>query len=226
MIFGKINLEKIVQVNDKTRLNCVSSYTINEADISLVRIKPEDSESFYSVTSTKYLDWSYATAGDKTITLEITTDGAPQTFTKTLTIISEEDDRLFSSDSDIIPHEDDILNYVIAGRDSFLDKHRIAQERIMTYLNDQRIWDSLGNKLTPSAIMNVDEVRDWSKFLTLSIIFNSISNQAKDIFSLKAKKYEEMANSARSTAVLRLDKNDDSVQDSNTDVFSARIYRR
>jgi len=226
MIFGKFKLEKIVQVDDKTRIDCTSLFTVDEASVSLVRIKPEASDSFYTVTSNKYLDWQYLTEGEKIISLEITTDGAPEVFTNTLTIISNSDDRLFSSDGDLITHEDDILNYVRSGRDSYLDKHRVAQERMLTYLNDQRIWDINGDKLGAAALLNVDEVRDWSKFLTLKIIYGSLSNQVEDIFSVKQKLYGDLASNARKSAVLRLDLNGDGNQDTNVDVRSMRIYRR
>lgn len=226
MIFGKFKLEKTVQVNDKTRLDCTKLFTIDEAATTLVRIKADTAESYVTVTTDKFLDWQYATAGDKTVSLEVTTDGATQVFTDTLTIISISDDRLFSGDGDLITHEDDILNYVRSGRDSFLDKHRVAQERILTYLNDQRIWDINGVKLTAAAVLHLDEIRDWSKFLTFKIIFGSLSNQKDDVFQDKQKMYGALASNARKSAVLRLDLNGDGSQNTNVDVHSMRLYKR
>ena len=68
-IFGNLHLEEKVQVNEKTRIDCTKSFISDEAAISLVRIKPEDGGSFVTVTSDKYLDWAYETAGTKTATL-------------------------------------------------------------------------------------------------------------------------------------------------------------
>ena len=227
MIFGKLKVEKIIQVDDKTRIDCTRSFVVDETSaITLMRVKPSVTDSFIDITANKYLDWSYSLAGINAIELEITTDGAPQVFAAKLTSISVADDYLFSSDADITPHEDDILNYVIAGRDSFLDKHRVAQERVMTYLNDQRIWDESGSKLSPSAIVNIDEVRDWSKFQTLAIIFEGISNQVGDIFSVKAEKYKGLMERSRASAALRLDRSGDGNEDSNIEIKAMRIIIR
>ena len=96
----------------------------------------------------------------------------------------------------------------------------------MTYLNDQRIWDVSGSKLSPSAIVNIDEVRDWSKFQTLAIIFEGISNQVGDVFSIKAEKYKGLMELARASAALRLDTNGDGNEDKNIEIRSIKLVVR
>lgn len=227
MIFHSIKLEEIVQVDDRTRLDGSGSFlSPDEAAITLVEIQPEDAAGFFDVTENLYLDWQYETDGVKEVTLRITTDGAPVTKTKTLNIITALDDRLFSSDADLIAHEDDIIKYLPAHRGSYLDKHRLSQQRIVRYLNEQRIWDYSGNPLTKEALTNIDEVGEWSKFYTLMLIYRSLSNASDDIFQQKASQYEALAKMAQNQSVLRLDRNNDGIEDTKKDMITYNLVRR
>jgi len=228
MIFPVLKLEEIVQVDDRTRLDASDSYvTPDEAAITLIEIEPESGAGFIDVTSSQYLDYQYAVDGDKDVTVRVTTDGAPSTVTKALTIISAADDKLFSSDEELLPHEPDLLNYTRNGRNSFLDVHRSAQDRIITWLDENRIWDTNGDRLTKAAIIDIQEVNDWSKFLTLGLIFEGLSNAVDDIFMQKAQKYMEMAEKARNRGAIRLDRDGDSEEDvSKTDLRSFGMVRR
>jgi hypothetical protein len=228
-IFPNLELEPVVQVNDRTRLSGLKSFITQDEDpISLVRIRPEAAGSFIDVTSLKYLDWQYATDGTKTVTIEVTTDGSPVTVDKDILIITAADDKLFSSDGDLIGHEPDIMNYVRKGRNSFLDFHRSSQDRILGWLDEQRIHDSNGNRLTKDAVIDIEEVNDWSKFQTLQFIFESLSNAIDDIYMAKARTYKQMAQEARNRAVLRLDTDGDAVISSSEkqDVRSFNLLRR
>jgi len=228
VIFPSLELEGIVQVFDRTRLNASKSFiTPDEAIISLIRIKPEASGTFITVTSNKYLDWEYATDGIKVVTVEVTTDGVAVTKDFTLTIITKENDNLWSEDASLVDHEDDITKYIRSGRNSYLDKHRMAQERILAYLDERRIWDSNGDRLTKSSITDIQEVKEWSKFEVLSMIMTSLSNAVDDIFSSRAEKYTELRNQARNRAALRFDSDNDGETDAVAyDMISHSMVRR
>jgi len=227
MIFPILELETQLQVNDKTRLDAEKSFiSPDEAAITLVEIEPEASAGFIDVTSSRYLDWQYATDGTKAVTVRITTDAAPVTFSKDIEVLLEENDILFSSDDDLLAHEDDILRYVRAGRSSYIDKHRLAKKRIVRWLSEQRIYDKDGNNLTASAIMDIDEVNEWSKFYVLYIIFNSLSNAIDDIFAQKASLYQSLAKDAQNRSAIRLDLNADGSEDINKDTRTYRMIRR
>jgi hypothetical protein len=214
MIFPVLKLENIVQVNDKTRLDGSKSYTTpNEAAISLVEIEPESGAGFFDVTENKYLDWQYATNGSKSITLRITTDGSPITLTKALVIISAADDKLFSSDEQLTAHEPNILDYVRDGRNSFLDVHRASQDKILNWLDEHRIVDANGARLTKDAIVNIEEVSNWSKYMTLKTIFEGLSNSVGDVFSAKSKTYEELEVASKNKSQIRLDLDGDGEED-------------
>lgn len=229
MLFPNIEIEKTVQTNDKTRLDARKTFvTPDEAAISLLEIEPESGSGFITVTSAKFLDWEYASTGDKTVTVRLTTDGSPVTKSKTITVVDEATDALFSSDAELVGHEPDILKYVRAGRSTFLDVHRAAQDRILGWLDEHKIWDTDGERLTKEAVVKVDEVNDWSKFLTLQLIFEGLSNDTDDIFSEKSKRYARLVEEARNRSVIRLDRNGDAAADINeaVEMRSARLVRR
>lgn len=200
MIFPLIETEPVVQVNDKTRLNCVKSYVSkDEAAVTLVEIEPEASAGFIPITGLSpvnsknwYLDWSYTTAGTKTITLRITTNASPVTFTKSVVIVTEAVDKLWSSDADLITHEPDIMNWVRPGRASFLDYHRMAQTRILEWLDNLKIWNKDSGKFTKDDItlaIAYDDLKRISSYWALELIFGGLSNKTDDVFAEKSKNY-------------------------------------
>ncbi len=208
-IFPTLELEKTLQVNDRTRLSGVKTYTVAEAAISLIEIEPDSGAGFFDVTSTKYLDWEYSTDGTKTITLRVTTDGSPVTSSKTLEVLSVADDKLFSADNELLSYEPNILSWTREGRNSFLDVHRASQDRILKFLDQNGFWDENGDPLTKADIINIDEFQDWSKFMTLRLIFEGLSNAIDDIFHEKAVRYRKMELEARDRAKYRVDLNND-----------------
>ena len=231
MIFPVLKTEPIVQVNDKTRLDAESSYiTPGEADISLIEIEPEAGAGFIDVTADKYLDWQYATDGDKVVSVRITTDSTPVTGSVTLAIVSKENDHLLSEDADLVGHESDILEYIRDGRSSFLDKHRIARDIILDKLDSAQIWKRDGTRFEAADLIDKQDFKQWSIFKTLQIIFESNSNAIGDIFAEKAKKYSAMAIESKTRATYRLDFNDDGEIDDGEieqlDVLSGYLLRR
>lgn len=199
--FGVLETEDVVQVKDKTRLSAIKSYIKKGAPaISKVQIKPEASESFIDVTGSSYkdwfLDWQYETAGAKIATLEITTGtgggAVVETFDSTFEVITVADDKLLSSDKDLVALETDILKYVPAGRSSFLNAHRRARDLILDWLDAIRIWRDNGQKLTKDDIAVTDDLRQLSVYQALEIIFMGISNKVDDVFFIKARSYRSL----------------------------------
>lgn len=232
-IFPKIENEATLQENDKTRLDATKTFVSkDEAAVTLVRIRPDAAGSFIDVTGSSsqdwFLDWQYSSAGSYVVTVEVTTDGSPITFTSNIEVITAVDDNLFSTDEQLKTHEDDILNWVRNGRSTFLDKHRMAQTRILAYLDEQRIWKPDGTRFVKADVVDILEVQEWSKFETLAIIFEGLSNDVEDIFSVKADKYRRLRDGARSRSSLRLDLNSDSVLENTEviDIRSAEMVRR
>lgn len=227
MIFGIIKCESIVQLNDKTRIEVDDSFiSPDEAAITLIEIQPSAGDDFQVVTSNQYLDWAYTVAATNTVTLRITTDGSPQTFTASIVSVTSATDRLFSNDNDIYKHESDLDRFLPAGKSSFNYAHRASQGIILDKLAQRGIYNTDGTLLTKDNIYNIEEVRQWSKYLTLSNIYYNVQNEVNDVFAVKAKQYADMADIAANKAILSLDFDADGTQDKQIDLNVGRIVRR
>jgi hypothetical protein len=203
MIFPILEIEDVVQTDDKTRLSATKTFVDKGGDdITKVQIKPDAALAFIDVTGNSskdwFLDYQYDTDGDKTITLEVTTGtgmgAVVVTKDFTLPVILPSDDKLLSSDKDLVKKEADILNWVADGKSSFINIHRAARDQILDWLDSVRIWRDDGSRLTKDDISVTDDLRDLSTFLTLEQIFMGISNKVDDSFFIKARSYRSTAN--------------------------------
>lgn len=218
MICAVLEVETTVQVGDKTRLSASKTFvTKGEAEVSKVEIDPDGSGTFIDVTGDGpddwYLDWIFSGIS-RTVSpvLRVTTDGSPVTATKNISVVTAADDMLFSTDKDLMTLEPDVMKYVPDGRASWLAMHRAAQEKILDAIAKMGILASDGTKITKAQVLDVDEVRFWSRDLVLSLIFLMSQNSKDDFFAQKAKHYADEADSAKERAVLKLDLNKDGTQ--------------
>lgn len=218
-IFPVIESDNIVQVDDKFRINCSKSYiSKGEAAITLVEIDP-GTGTFVNVTGSPisaknwYMDFQHSTAGDKTVAVRITTDGSPVTVSKTVTVLSEASDYLFSKDSDLVSIESDILKYVPDGRSSFKYVHREAQGQILEWLWVNGYKKTDGSRFVKADFVDLIEVNYWSRYVTLRLIFKDLSNQVDDIFDKKAKMFENTEHLWRTKSLLKIDVNGDATID-------------
>lgn len=228
-IFGILELEDKVQENEKTRLSALKSFiSPDEASISLIEIEPEAAAGFIDITSQQYLDWAYSTAGSKTVTLRITTDAAPVSFTDTIEVVTAATEKLFSNDDYLVKHESDILNWVPNGKADFRYIHRRCQSRIISWLDEKRYWDINGQPLTIDDLLRLEEFEEWSTFMALRLIFESLSNAIDDVFDQKSKRYKGLEVQARNRGALRFDRNNDGTLGSNEgqDVWTHNLIRR
>lgn len=213
-IFGYLEIESTVQVNDKTRISAIKSYVSKDnAAITLVRIKPSDADSFVNVTGSApinsanfFLDWQYSSAGTKTVTLEITA-GSTVTETKTLIAVTSATDNLFSGDQDLTAKEPDILKWVPAGRNSWINVHRAVRDLIMDWLDAQNITRDDGTRLQPTDLKVSEEVKQLSTYWTLALIYEGITNKPDDIFRQKADKYYELVHIKKGRGRIQADLN-------------------
>lgn len=212
-IFPLLENEATVQVNDKTRLDGSKSFvTQNQSAISKIEISPLGVASGYiNVTSDGWLDWCYAAASSYSPKVRITATAASATgvFTGSITIVSASADNLFSNDQDIKLHEPDILKWVQDGRASFLDVHRRSQTIILKWLDKEGYVNATGGGFTKAAIIDIEEVKQWSTYVALRLIFEGLSNATDDVFADKAKRYKGMEVDWRDKAILRIDEDGD-----------------
>jgi hypothetical protein len=242
MIFPRINADSLVQVNDGLRIDARKTIFKDAAEIANVLISPEDDEFdapiYISVYDggdfdNWYLDWIYATEGEKTARVKVVlvpvdemTPAEEKVISMTINVVTEAADLLFSKDSDILQSEPDILRYLPEGKTSFTFMHREAQRRILAFLDEQRIWKVRNERYTKEDIVDMEEFVHWSRFLVLHLIYAAKIVSSDDIFTFKANEYEGLMKSARGRSTLRLDTDGDDEVDTFLDRVSTIQVRR
>lgn len=237
MYFINIETENLIQQFDRLRIDCkLSTGTNDHPLVTKVEIKPEASGSFIQVSDNSspldsdrwFLDWQYITIGSKAISIKFTfADLSTIVETKTINCITESADKLFSNDDDLKIHEDDIMRFLKPGKTSFKNFHRRAQKLILSEIDRKGVRTQDGSKITEVEILDNSEVKEWSTFMTLKLIFESISNADNDIFQIKSKKYKGCELIASSKTYLILDYNKDGVTTESDKVYigSIEVFR-
>jgi hypothetical protein len=206
-IFAVLQSEGVVQVGDKTRLDARQSFVSPYAAVTKVEIKPDADTDYITVStsddsSTWYLVYSAAASVTATVRVTSTTTN---TGTAALTVVTSATDALFSDDSDLLPLEPSLHELLPEGRSTYLNVHREAQTKIMDAIYRAGIRDEDDDRLTKAAVIDVLEVQEWSKYLTLQLIFEGLSNAVGDVFQLKAEKYRQLVATAANAATIVLD---------------------
>lgn len=151
---------------------------------------------------------NYIEYGLKAITVTVeNNESTPETASRVYfqKVYSEDGDYLFSDDSDLITHESDIMSWVADGRATFKNFHRRAQKLIMQWIDENGYTDIYGNKFKKRDLVDKEEVRQWSTFMTLRLIYESLISQTDDVFEKKAMRALDLENSARKRVILRID---------------------
>ena len=195
-----------------------------------VKIKPESTASFinaYLVSEPEnkdywFIDYVYSTDGIKTIELEIKYGAGPSTATETkqITVLSELNDYLFSSDAELIGYQHDIMKYLPEYRSSWNFCHRISQNEILAYLDESGKVNEDGSKITKDQIVDLSEVRALATFKTLRIIYESLSNAPDDFFIKRASHWASYEAKAQLRCVSRIDFNKNGIIDKPEEVES------
>jgi hypothetical protein len=219
MFFIDIDSESIIQVNDRLRINLKKSAGTNDnSPVLKVEVRPFAASSFIQVSdnmmpidNTKwFLDWEYDSIGTKVVTAKFTfvdTTTVEKDFS--ISCISEAVDGLYSNDDDLKIHENDIKEYLKQGKTSFKNFHRRAQTLILDELDRKGFRLQDGSKITKAEILDKSEVKEWSTYLVLKLIFESVSNAKDDIFRIKSEAYRICEKNSKDKAYLIFDWNKD-----------------
>ncbi len=128
---------------------------------------------------------------------------------------------VFSSDSDLTEEYPSIMEMLPEGKQSFIGFQVASRKDIISYFKAQGKLISSGKaelstKLVDQFdLLNYEEVRDASRFLTLSKIFYWLSDSVDDKWQQKAKMFESKYGDKISLVNLSLDKNDDGKAENN-----------
>ena len=219
MLFPVIDCDDVVQVNDRFRILADKSYkTPDSGSWTKVEIQPEASASFIEVTGdlTKpfperkwFLDYQYSSAGNKVVSVRLTAGATVTTSTKTVQVLTAVQDNLFSKDDDLKAIQEDILKLLPEGKASFVYKHRAAQAYILDWLWNNGYYKGQFQQFTKSDVIDVQFISDWSTYVCLRMIYEASSNQANDIFAVKAGEMMNKEERAREKFLIKLDADGD-----------------
>jgi hypothetical protein len=216
MIFGVIKTDDQVYSGDKIRIDVSGSFLTPDLTFATVshEISVDAGVTWYNVSAKKYVDWIFTTTGTKTISLRLsTTEPASQVFTKDITVLNLSTANLFSKDFDLYNLEPEIDQYLPKKWSSWNIVHKRAQDWIIDFLDEKGIFNENGEKYTVADIMDVQQVKQLSTYKALEFIYEGNSNIVGDLFSIKAEKYRQMANTKASRSQLSLDFNANAVAD-------------
>lgn len=222
-IFPILKSDSTVQVGDKIRLSAVKSFiTPNEDSLVSVQIQPESSSSFIDVFASDqqdwFLDWVYSSSGSKIVTLKVTSETVAPTYTTVtmnLNVVTQANDSLFSTDDNLKAYEPDILSWLPEGYSSFNHIHRESRNNIVDWLDEARLRKSNGDRFEARDLLEKEQVRRLSCYMTLRVIFEGLSNQVDDVFDKKRQKFEGLEAKAKNRGYITLDFNDDGQADDN-----------
>jgi hypothetical protein len=231
-IFGIIKCDDKVFAGDKLQIDVSESFVAPNLAIATsagLQISVDAGVNWYDITLKKQLSWGWLnTSGAKTITLRMTTATAETAdFTKTVTVIDQVAQNLFSKDSDLYQYEPDIDSLKPKKWSSWNMIHLAAQEWITDWLDEKRIFDENGNSYTAADLLDKQQVKQLSCFKALEMIYEGNSNMVGDIYSIKRDKYKALANEKASRSQLKLDFNKDTVvnEGERTDLHTVLLRR-
>lgn len=124
---------------------------------------------------------------------------------------------VFSNDSDLEAEQRQISRFVATGDSSFIAYHVAARNEIMQRLRNsgnatQTFDGTLLNKIDQWDILDFEQLRQASKFLTLAKIMFDVSDNVDDKYYQRWRDYTSEYQKAFKLFFLSLDFNDDGIQ--------------
>lgn len=233
-LFGVIKSDDKVFTGDKIRIDFGQSFTTPDVAFSSTlshQVSFDGGSTYIDVTAKKYIDYIYSTAGTKTITLKLKDNVTPtpneSTFTKSITVLDITLQDLFATDSDLYKFEPEIDAYLPKKWSGWNLIHLQVQEWIMDWLDESKIWDVNGAKLTVAAIVDNQQVKQLAIYKALEFIFEGNSNVVGDLFSIKRDKYKALAMQKMTRGALKLDLDGDAAASvgEGVDLFTGSLIR-
>lgn len=236
-LFPIIEVQPISQIGDLVRIDA-SRVVLNGDTPAVVGvfITPDISEDEVEVTNADqnewFLDWVYTSAGTKEIMLRIVAGTGVDEITVTKTaeveVKTAAAESLFSTDADMKVIEPEILKWLPLGSSNWNHVHRLSQKNILEWLDEIRLFKADGSQWAPEDLVTKSQVRKLSLYMTLAIIFNSLSNQPDDIYAVKAAYYAQKQVAAQDRNYLDLDLDGDGEvsESEKTDLRSFTLVRR
>ena len=222
MIFPKLVLEEIVQVEDMTRFDMSQCFvTPDEGAITKVEISFDQVDYFdvfvENIPEKWFLDYAFNSDGEKDVWVKVSTATSNNEKNFKIDVISQADDALFSTDAMLFAKETELKKYIPKGRTSFNYAHRDAQTKIIRYLDGEGLRNVYGVPFGKNDLVQNEYIREFSIYETMMLIFEDLRVKGNDAFKEKKKAYESDYIEAKKNATIRLDYDDDGeVKDTET----------
>lgn len=228
--FPIIKSDEKVFTGDKISFDFSKSFITPDETLAAV---PNHQASFdggvtwIDVTTSKKIDFIYSTPGSKTVKLRVTTTLGNVVADKIINVMDIVAQKLFSNDSDLYRFEPEIDSLLPKKWTSWNLVHLESQKYFIDWLDEKRIYAADGSKYGVADLSDLDQVRQFSIFKTLELIYSGTFNQTGDIYSSKRDKYRELANDklGKSTISLDYNKNGNLNEGERTDLHSVVLIR-
>jgi hypothetical protein len=135
--------------------------------------------------------------------------GPDEAESKYFELYSEDGANLFSNDQDLAGKRSDILNYVEKGRNSFIKWHFRAQEEIIEEFREDGRIDIYRDPIDLDALLVPDDLKKYSTFKVMRMIFEDLSNAEDDIFERISKDFSAKEMRANRQLFVRADLDQD-----------------
>lgn len=115
---------------------------------------------------------------------------------------------IFSTDNDLL-EEKPLIKENLGPLKSFVNFHQASRNQIVQSLNNEFYlkYDGDYKQLTAFDLLDVYEVKEASKYLTLSKIYDFLSDQVGDKYEQEARRFENLYGIARNSSFITLDRN-------------------
>jgi uncharacterized protein YktA (UPF0223 family) len=229
-LFGLIKCDDKVFTGDKLLVDVSGSFLAPGLVFATIshEISFDAGVTWIDISSTKKINWIFSTSGTKLITLRLnSTVPSTATFTKSVTCLNLTTQGLFSNDSDLYGYETEIDQYLPKKWSSWNLVHLKAQEWIVDWLDEKRLFKEDGTKYQAADILDVEQVKQLSCAKVLELIYESNINTVGDVFTVKRDKYKEMVQEKASKSQIALDFNGNATQevDEKTDLLGITVRR-
>jgi len=190
-IFGCILTDACVRVGDRLRIDASRNSVTPDMDaISLVEVDPDGSGTYFDVSSDLFLDWQYSASGTFTIQLRVTAGAASEIFAETIEVKDEQDDCLFSDDSDLLGFEPSIRDCLDCHRCNFNHIHRQIAKCIYECLRDEGLLWHGCELIDIAKLKGSEQLRKWSTFWALENIYRNASKSPEDFWAQRSQFYK------------------------------------
>ena len=148
MAIPSLLIDSTVRVGDKFRIDVTRTFLKPNELLESIDIELSDggdSYNLYQETANEttsdqwFIDYAYDVDDTNVITLTIVSDLGVNILEKTVISKIAADDLTLATDSDLLSHEPNIMEYLPNGRNSFIYMHRNVTELILQNLSERRI---------------------------------------------------------------------------------------